>query len=617
MARDVHKALRERLKTVPRTPGVYLFKGARGAVIYVGKAKDLRARLRSYFQTSIRLDPRKARMVAEARDLSTIAVSSELEAFALEATLIKQHRPRYNVLLRDDKGYPYLKLTTTEQWPRLEVVRRTARDGAEYFGPYIPASAMWEALEFIKRTFAIRPCRYRLDRPMRPCIQHQMGRCPAPCAGLVSDEAYARMVKDVSMFLCGRSRELVRGLRARMLEHSDAMRFEEAAEIRDRIASLERAWESQKVVAPELGDIDAVGVHVDVDDQGNGDAAVQLFLVRGGTMIGARDFVLRDMAGVPMAELLREFLLSFYSGPVSPPPEVLLPMEPDDGEALLAWLNQRAMDAGSAQRVAFRVPVRGKRRELLSMAEENARLALERRRAEGAATHEDTLEEIGARLGLGFTPRSVAAFDISNLTGSDPVAGFVWWEEGEFRKNRYRHMRIRDVEGIDDYAMMREAVVRVLGRADDPKPDLVVIDGGRGHLDAAREALRGLPDMPRLVGVAKKPDRAFLPEREEPVDLSGREPSSLLLRRVRDEVHRFAVGYHQKLRGERMLSSPLESIPGIGRKRRLELLRAFGSLDGMRSASVDDLSAVKGITRPIAAALYAALNGEDLPPSEG
>jgi len=610
----------ERLRRVPRSPGVYVFKGAGERVLYVGKAKDLRVRLSSYFRKSPGLDRRKQAMVRAVRDFSTIVTGSELEALALEANLIKQYRPRFNVILRDDKNYPYLRLTLNETWPCLEVVRRPARDGAMYFGPYVISSSMYEALRFIKRNFGLRPCRYRLDakKQDRPCIQHQMGRCPAPCTGLIGHEEYMRSVDEVVSFLKGKRTELLHLLKAEMEGHSEGQRFEEAAEVRDRIKALERAWESQKVVAPELGDIDVVGLYIPEgsrDDDGSdsgpeekhlnalGIMAVVLF-IRSGTMIGAREFYIKNVEGAPEAEILREFLMNFYSKGLLPPPEVLMPGEPEDAEGIAAWL----MEQGA--RVKLSVPQRGKKRELVAMARDNAIAALDARRA--GTGPEEALEELALRLGLPSAPRSIGAFDISNLTGSDPVGAFVLWEEGHFVKDGYRHVRIKDVDGIDDYAMMRETIRRVFDNNE--PPDLVVIDGGAGHLGAALEALSDMGLDPPAIGVAKKPDRAFLRGVEEPVLLAGREPSSILLRQIRDEVHRFGVGFHKKLRGKRLMESPLESIPGIGKKRRLALLRRFKSLEGIREATIEEMASVEGMNAKSATAVmeaFRASSGSD------
>jgi excinuclease ABC subunit C len=596
MARkSTHNALGERARSLPRKPGVYLFKGRGEKVLYVGKAKDLRARASSYFHKAAELDQRKAVMMRQVRDLSHILTSSELEALALEANLIKQYRPRYNVVLRDDKNYPYLKLTVNEYWPRLEVVRRTSKDRALYFGPYVPAGSMWETLSFIRRNFGLRPCRYRMDEAtsMKACIQHQMGRCSAPCAGLVGREEYLGIVDEVAMFLKGRRGDLLEGLRERMDALSQEMRYEEAAEVRDRIRALERAWESQKVISPELGDLDVAGLALD-----GGEAVVQFLFIRNGSMVGAKDFFLKDVAGLQAGEVLGGALKLFYSKEVVPPPEVLVSEEPEDAETLGEWLSAKG------RKVRLRVPRRGRKRELMEMAEENARMGLESRKG-GEEAVGRTLTELAERMGLDEAPRCIGAFDVSNISGSDPVGAYVHWEDGEFVKERYRQLKIKGVTGADDYAMMRESVLRVLSDMES-LPDLVVIDGGRGHLEAALSVAREFARPPVLAALAKKPDRLFMEQRDEPLDLGDRLSSSFLLKRIRDEVHRFAIGFHKKLRGKRTLESPLEGIPGIGKKRRLELLKAFKGTDEIRRASVEELAAVKGMNMKAAEAVLEA-----------
>jgi excinuclease ABC subunit C len=601
-------SIEEKLSTVPRRPGVYVFKGPKEKVLYVGKAKDLRSRLGSYFQRSASLDVRKSAMVGKVRDFNYIVTGNELEAFALEANLIKQYKPRFNIILRDDKNYPYLKLTVNEQWPRLEVVRRIKDDGAMYFGPYVPAGAMWETLAFIRRNFGLRPCRYRLDKPMRPCIDYQMGRCPAPCAGLISRQEYLHAVDEVLLFLKGRRKRLLEELERKMKRFSGEMRYEEAAGLRDRAVALRKSMQSQKVIAPELGDVDVAGFHA-----GSHDAVFQVFFIRGGTMIGARDFYLRDVGGIAPAELLHSFMVMFYSKDIIPPREIIVGARPEDPDNLVAWLRQSRAPAGREGKAARKkkrnggalkitVPRRGRKRELLKMAEENARLLYDGRKSSGSAA---ALGELGSRLGLKSPPESIGAFDVSNIAGSEPVGAFIYWSGGEFRKDRYRRLRIKTVAGIDDYAMMRETVSRVLG--DVETPDLIVIDGGKGHLEAALGAVETLEVKAEVVALAKKPDRLFTSRSGEPLGLEGRSPSSLLLRRIRDEAHRFAIGYHKKLRDRRTVSSPLEGVPGIGAKRRLALLRHFGSLDAVRKAPVEELARVPGMNRKAAQAVRQAM----------
>ncbi len=591
--------LDEKLSTVPAAPGVYLFKDRKEKILYVGKAKSLRQRLRSYFRKSADLDERKQAMVRQVADFSWLITDSELEALALEANLIKQHKPRFNVILRDDKNYPYIKLTVGEEWPRLEVVRRIVHDGSLYFGPFVPAGAMWEMLAFIRRHFNIRPCRYRLDRPMRPCIESEMGRCPAPCDGRISKEEYMKNVSEVRLFLEGQKTGLVRELETRMQKLSEAMLYEQAAVVRDKLDAVRRAWDKQKVISPELGDMDIIGCICQ-----DGTCAFQVFFIRKGLMIGNKDFYLKKMEGIAPEELTRGFLEIFYSKELIPPDEILLRTHPLDEDELSEWLSGR-----KRKKTRFIYPQRGKKRELLEMAEKNAAELLRVRRS---GPEHKTLEEIKERLSLKRVPESIGAFDVSTIQGAYPVGAFVCWAEGGFRKEFYRHVKIRETEDkSDDYAMMAETVRRVLTDLAEERPELIVIDGGRGQLEAARAALENIEDPPEIIALAKDPDRVFIPDYPIPVDLEDGRPSSLLLKRIRDEVHRFAITFHKKLRGKGLLESPLLQIKGIGNKKRLELLRHFGSIEALRAASEEELVQVKGIDRGLAHAIKEFLKKEN------
>lgn len=574
-----------KLSSIPSKPGVYILKNEKERVLYVGKAKDLRNRLRSYFQKSSHLDPRKAAMIKNVKDFSFIVTDNELEALALEANLIKQFRPKFNVILRDDKNYPYLKLTVQEEWPKLEVVRRIKKDGALYFGPYVPAGSMWETLAFIRRNFQIRGCRYVLDKPMRPCIQHQMGRCPAPCAGKISREEYLKLVDEIRLFLKGEKKGLLEELEKKMLRFSEEMRFEDAARIRDKIKALQRAWESQKVVAPELGDMDVIGFH-----KGDVMVSFEVFFIRNGIMIGSKDLVMKNIENLSDKELLHTFLSQFYSKEIIPPPEIVTPLLPAESRSLEKWLKQRKEET-----VKISAPKAGKKKELLLMASENARLILREKRE---TKIDDLLMDIKEKLGLEKSPEDIGAFDVSTTSGNESVGAFVYWKGGEFNKEMYRRLRIKTVQGIDDYAMMEEIIERIIKNLAGNMPDLVIIDGGKGQLEIAKRVLdknRTLfPETPMVIAIAKDPDRAYTQSSEEPVGLDDGSPSSLLLKKIRDEAHRFAIGYHRKLRAKGLMQSPLERIPGIGKKRRLTLLRHFGSIEAVRNATIDEIKSLKG-----------------------
>jgi len=581
----------QRLSTIPSKPGVYVFNDIRQKVLYVGKAKNLRNRIRSYFQKKSVLDPRKASMMRDVHDFSYIVTGNELEAFVLEANLIKQYKPRFNIILRDDKNYPYLKLTVHEEWPGIEVVRKITRDGALYFGPYVPAGALRDILVFIRRNFRIRDCRLSFNKPMKPCIQHQMGRCVAPCAGYVSREEYGKLIDEIRLFLNGEKKDLIGNLQKKMLKLSEEMKYEEAAGIRDRIRAIERAMESQKIVAPELGDIDIIGFH-----QEGSDVLFKIFFIRKGLMIGSKDFLVHTIREFPDKELLHEFIMQFYSKEIIPPAEIATPVLPEGAMMLEGWLGQRM-----GRRVRIRKPVKGKKRELVAMAMENANFAFRERRA---TTTREIVLDVQKRLNLVHTPGSIGGFDISNISGDEAVGAFVYWEEGAFDRDRYRRMRIKTVRGVDDYSMMEELIERIIRNLEGSIPDLLLIDGGKGHLEIAKKVveknLSALKRVPEIVAVAKDPDRAFLTTSDKPVNLEDRTRSSLLLKSIRDEAHRAAVGYHRKLRGKALLTSPLESVTGIGKKRRLELLRFFGSVENIKNATIEAVAGLKGFNRIIA-----------------
>ncbi len=579
------------LSSVPSKSGVYIFKNAKERVLYVGKAKNLRNRLRSYFQKASRLEARKAAMMRDVRDFNYIVTSNELEALVLEANLIKQYKPRFNVILRDDKNYPYLKLTVNEEWPRLEVVRKIKKDGALYFGPYVPAGSMWETLAFIRKNFQIINCRYSLDKPMRPCILYQMRRCPAPCAGLISREEYLKSVEEIRLFLSGEKKDLISGLEKKMMKLSEGMMFEEAAKIRDRLKALKRAWETQKVVAPELGDLDVIGFY-----RKGSVVSFEVFFIRNGIMIGSRDLFVRNIENIQDEELMHTFIAQFYSKEIIPPAEIITPVLPEGLKSLVKWLSQRK---GAA--VEILVPKRGKKKKLISMASENAYLAYRNRREPKL---EELLNDLKERLKLKKSPEDIGAFDVSTISGNESVGAFIYWSGGEFQKNLYRKLKIKTVQGVNDYSMMEEIIERIIGNLEGKLPDLVIIDGGKGQLEIARKVVNKniavFRELPMLIAIAKNPDRAYLTTSEYPVDLEDRKPSSLLLKNIRDEAHRFAIGYHRKLRDKRLLQSPLETIPGIGKKRRLELLRIFSSIEGIRNATIDEIARLKGFNKKIA-----------------
>jgi len=591
----------KRLDQIPSAPGIYMMMGEKERVIYIGKAKDLKKRVRSYFQHSNTLDARKTKMVKETRDISYIITKNELEALVLEASFIKRFKPRYNIILRDDKNYPYLKLTVNEEWPRLEVVRRVEKDGSLYFGPYVPAGSMWEILRFIRRNFHIRKCRHGLEKPFRPCVQFQMGRCLAPCAAEHRSESdrqrYMEVVDDVKRFLRGDKKELLMSLEQRMKMLSDEMRFEEAADIRDRLRNIERAWESQRVIAYELGDMDVIGLYREGDD-----ASIFILFIRNGMVIGQKGFHLKMVSGMDDPEIIASFIEQFYYKEMIIPARIIIPLNIRLHTQGL-WLSNKR---GSA--VMIGPPKNEQEGEILMMAIDNAREFL---KTERGGSVDEMLVSIKELLNLGNIPNRIAAVDVSNISGSEAVGAVIVWEDGVFVRDDYRLFKIRTVDGIDDVAMIREVSERYLKtilEGGERLPDLILVDGGKGQLNAAMNAVAQFKLSTDIAAIAKGSDeypldRVYLLKKSIPIMLKPGIPSTVLLQRIRDEVHRSTINYHKRLRKKRLLESPLEKVEGIGKRRRLLLLRHFGSIDAIRNASIDELASIKGMNRKVAESL--------------
>jgi excinuclease ABC subunit C len=583
--------LLQRISHLPSRAGIYLFKGHKEKILYVGKAKNLRKRLRSYFGKSPTLDNRKSAMVEDITDFSYIITENELEAFVLEANLIKQYKPKFNVILRDDKNYPYLRLTMNEAWPRLEVVRRVKSDGALYFGPYVPAGSMWETLAFIRGNFPIRDCKLSLEKRLRPCIQHQMGRCPAPCASMITKEDYLKIVDEVKLFLSGRNKDLIRVLQEQMQGLSDEMKFEEAAKVRDRIKAIEQVWQSQKVVDPRLGDVDVVGFY-----RADTGMSLNVFFIRNGIMVGSKDYSIKKSQYFDDKEMIHSFITQFYSKEIIPPSRIMMPIVPEDTKSLELWLSGRR-----GKPVKIQQPKTGKKKHLLDMASENARLG---HIVQKDIETDELLIDLKQKLALEKIPESIGAFDVSTISGDEAVGAFIVWQGGDFQKDLYRRLKIKTVKGMDDYAMMEEIIGRIINNFQGNLPDLLVIDGGKGHLETATKAIKkhmSTRERPvQIISVAKDPDRAYLATSDIPVNLEDQKKSSLLLQGIRNEAHRFAITYHRQLRTKGLLRSPLESIQGIGKKRRLELLRVFGSIENIRRASMGEIMKIRGFNRGLA-----------------
>ena len=609
MARD---KLKEKVAELPKAPGVYIFRGTQGEVLYVGKASSLRARVRSYFQAERNLPYKVRRLVREIADLEVIETASAAEALILEDALIKKHRPRFNVRLRDDKRYPYLKITK-ERFPRVQVVRRRGEDGARYFGPYTSSKSMRRVLKLAHKLFPIRTCNLDLDarRLDRPCLLYHIGRCSGPCAGLVSEEEYRRYVEGAALLFQGRVDEVIETLKEEMAQAAAEERFEHAAHLRDQVRALERIRERQVVALPEPVDLDAIGIAVE-GERGYG----MVLIVRGGRLIGREGFALKLPAETSPAEALEEFLDQYYTRATAFPQEVLLPEEIEDAEGLSLYLSGRR-----GGKVRVHVPRRGERRELVEMAQRNAQLSLKRAAAE-ELPEEEVLEELAEALGLSVRPWRIEAFDISNLKGQEATGSMVVFVGGCPRRDAYRRFRVRISGKPNDYAMMYEVLSRRLSHGlaelSDPAvakgrfsdlPDLILVDGGKGQLSVALRALEehGLTGI-EVAALAKREELVYVPGRAEPIRLPRDSPALKLLQRIRDEAHRFAIEYHRRLRGRRALASLLDSVEGIGPKRRELLLRRFGSLEGLRRASLEELLSVPGLPRAVAERLYKALH---------
>lgn len=625
-------ALKEDLEAIPAKPGVYLMLDRNDKVLYVGKAASLRSRVRSYFQPSAALSPRISRMVEQVARVDFITTSSEVEALALECNLIKEHRPKYNVKLRDDKQYPWLKVTVGEDFPRVYIVRRPQKDGSRYFGPYTDAGALRETFRLLRKVFPIRTCKRKIvwgDKPQRPCLNYHIGRCPGPCTGRITPEAYRETVQDLIGFLEGRTEKLAAVLKREMEKAAGEQEYEKAAVYRDKLWALERVLAKQTVVSV-AGERDVLGWAREEDH-----LLIQVLQIRGGRLINKVDFYFLLEDPEEDEELLRSFLLQYYDEQDRIPREILVPFLPGDEETLTTWLREK-----SGHAVALLSPKRGEKRQLLRMAGENAavRLAEEiRRRRQDEEGYTEIQERLQKLFGLPCPPRRIEGFDVSNFHGDEAVAAMVVFEEGKPRKDAYRRFKIHGVEGINDLAMLEEAVRRRFARglkerqeldgqpmtapgstAEGEKggtaqakkekgsgfaefPDLLLIDGGRNQVQAVLRALAGLglASQP-LVGLAEENEELFLPGCREPIRLPIEDRALSLLRYIRDEAHRFAVTYHRTLRQKKLSGSALDRIKGIGPRRKKALLTRFGSVKKIKEASLEELMSVEGITEELA-----------------
>ncbi len=597
--------LSQKLAHLPRRPGVYIMKDGRGRVLYVGKAKRLDHRVRSYFNAGGTDHPKQAALVPRIRDIETIVTDSDVEALLLEMTLIKEKRPPYNIRLKDDKRFPYLKLTLAEEYPKAIITRRTPRDGSRYFGPYTDAGALRRTIKMVRGIFPIRSCmgvRPGRGPQYRECLDYHIRRCAAPCIGKITAEDYRSLVDRLALFLAGRGEEVVTALNAEMDSAAERRDYERAAVLRDRLRGVERLMRRQKMLDAEDRDRDVFALARDEDI-----AYGTVLQVRGGKVLGKEKRRLAGTGGRPDAEVMFAFLTQYYRERESTPSEVLAAVAPEDTTLLESWLERKA-----GRRIRIRVPQRGRFRGLARLAEENARMDLEEARGGGARGRLDpAVYALQKSLGLAGPPAHIEGFDISNIQGSHPVASLVVFRNGKPAKGSYRRFKMRYPEGPNDFAMMAEVVGRRAARitaGEFPAPDLILIDGGRGQVGAARTALEqeGLDGVP-LVGLAKREEEIILPGRRESLRLPRQDEGLKLLIRVRDEAHRFAVTFHRARRGRAALVSRLDGVPGVGSTRKRELLSAFGSVEAVEQASAEELSRVPGIGRATAERILEAL----------
>ena len=603
--------LEEKISMLPDSPGCYLMKGPDGTVIYVGKAVNLKNRVRSYFRDTAHT-PKVEAMISHIDDFEILLCETNLEALILECNLIKHYKPYYNILLKDDKHYPYLKVDLRQPYPRLEITRRMEKDGAKYFGPYIGANAVRQVIEAVRDVFPLRSCRQALPaaRPKRPCMNWEMGRCLAPCAGKCTEAEYGEMMAGVLNFLNGDYEGVIRKLRKDMEAAAEAMRYERAAKIRDKIRDVQGLMERQIALQTDRSEQDLIALAQD-----GLDAMVQILYVRGGRMIGGDHFVLPREGGEDPGEVLAGFMLQYYENAGLIPRNVLCQQLPEGmAEQMESWLREKK---GAAVTVAE--PRRGEKHDLIILAAKNAADALEKRNARRTVHEERTTgaaANLGKILGMDRYPRRIEGYDISNTQGVQSVAAMVVFIDGEPAKKEYRHFRIRTVEGANDFASLYETLQRRYAHAVKEAeeggdkfsdlPDLILIDGGPQQLRFARQAILDLGlEPPAMFGLAERLEEIWLPENPEPILLDHRTPELQLVQRVRDEAHRFGIIHHRALRGKASIHSQLEDIPGVGPARRKALLKAFGSLKAIREADLDTLSQVKGMNRAAAEAVRA------------
>ena len=609
------------LATLPDKPGCYLMKDADGTIIYVGKAINLKNRVRSYFQQSSDHTYKTRQMVRKIRDIEWIVVASELEALILEMNLIKLHRPFYNVRLKDDKRYPYIKVHWADPFPKLSVTRNMIDDGSRYFGPYTSVWAVHQTLDILRKIFPYLTCAREITgKDERACLYYDIKLCSAPCIGAVNQEEYRQMIDDLCRFLEGRTDPIMTRLKEAMAQASENLNYEKAAIYRDQIEAIERVVERQKIISDERNDSDVIAMA-----RSKGEACVQVFFIRSGKLIGREYFILEGTEAEENSEILEEFVKQYYSQAAYVPNKVMLPQEIEEARIIKEWLNTRR----GGEKVQLTIPKRGQDKELIEMAAENARETLKsleiRWKADKDRQHQ-ALAEIQSVLGMQEVPNRIECYDISNTQGTASVGSMVVFEQGVPAKKNYRRFNIRSVSKPDDFASMREVLKRRFTRyvteqqekekpgykpdlAFSLLPDLLIVDGGKGQLRQAIETIEefDLQDQFTVVGLAKQEEELFLPGKSDSVRLDDHSQGFYLIQRVRDEAHRFAITAHRNQRGKIGLASRLDAIPGVGPARRKELINRFGSIEGILAASVEEISQIKGVSKEMAQAIKAQL----------
>ncbi len=603
------KNLALKLQNLPASPGVYMFKNTQGKIIYIGKAKNLRNRVRSYFQDGNRHDLKTFRLVSKIADLELLVTENEVESLILEANLVREHKPRYNIMLKDDKHFPYIKITTGESFPRVLIVRRLEKDKAVYFGPYTSSLNMRKTVTFLTRLFRIRTCNYVIPPPegkkYQVCLDYHIDRCKGPCEGLQSEEDYREQVNAVMMILSGKSKKLLDRLSKKMFAASEAMRFEEARLYRDQIEAIKAVIVKQSADVGEVIDRDIVSIVREARD-----AVAVIMQIREGVLIGRQDFQLLADENDSEEAVLEAFLTQYYNHQPNLPEEIFIPMELAEVAVMEKWL--KAVKGSAIKIVTPRI---GSKVKLVDLAAKNARLLLDELLIQKRGHQERISKMVTAlkdELKLAVSPKTMVCFDISNTGETDAVGACVYFENGKPRKNEYRHFKIKGVAGQDDFTMIREVVGRYFYRLQSEKltpPDLVVVDGGKGQLSSTLAELKSLGfDNQPVIALAKRLEEVYLPFRSDPITIGKSSPALILLKRIRDEAHRFAINYNRKVRSRRTIQSALDSVPGIGPAKRALLLQTFGSVVRIQKATLEELTAVKGINEKLARTILENLN---------